>query len=350
MSAQKEEDSKSRAPVQAYTSSPDELAASSDRERYHGRRPTSQPKRGSKSSSKSSSNTNSRRNSKSVSKSRKTSQPDIAEENDPIPPIVTSAKAAETLPSDDELNLVDRRAAAAKVPESPPANVVLVVNKSPVEEDPSTLLLDEPAIGIPSDHLSTPNSPLLHDNINEARTFPGDDLSHLTRDANVGSPESAITPLAKDDEDNMPDAASPPSIKHYENRLCSTATGISEHDDIVVRRDERTSPLKSKNISKLPNEDRIPRPPRRRSTFKKFERQPHDRSTSRSPPPFSTISIPAATPSEPLIGPPQYVPYKQKMVLKGHRKAVAAVRFSPDGRLIASCCEYKSAEANCKLT
>ena len=44
-----------------------------------------------------------------------------------------------------------------------------------------------------------------------------------------------------------------------------------------------------------------------------------------------------------LITPPRrrpaYVRYKQKMVLKGHRRGVAAVRFSPDGRMIASCCK-----------
>lgn len=34
--------------------------------------------------------------------------------------------------------------------------------------------------------------------------------------------------------------------------------------------------------------------------------------------------------------------YKQKMVLKGHRKGVAAVRFSPDGRMIASCCKLNA--------
>ena len=37
---------------------------------------------------------------------------------------------------------------------------------------------------------------------------------------------------------------------------------------------------------------------------------------------------------------PRYVRYKQKMILRGHRRGVAAVRFSPDGRCIASCCEY----------
>lgn len=37
---------------------------------------------------------------------------------------------------------------------------------------------------------------------------------------------------------------------------------------------------------------------------------------------------------------PTFVHYKQKLVLKGHRRGVAAVRFSPDGRSIASCCTW----------
>lgn len=34
-----------------------------------------------------------------------------------------------------------------------------------------------------------------------------------------------------------------------------------------------------------------------------------------------------------------YLRYNQKLVLKGHRRGVAAVKFSPDGRCIASCCK-----------
>ncbi len=34
-----------------------------------------------------------------------------------------------------------------------------------------------------------------------------------------------------------------------------------------------------------------------------------------------------------------FVPYKLRTVLQGHKRGVAAVRFSPDGRMIASCCE-----------
>jgi len=35
-----------------------------------------------------------------------------------------------------------------------------------------------------------------------------------------------------------------------------------------------------------------------------------------------------------------YMEYKQQLVLKGHRRGVAAVKFSPDGRCIASCCRF----------
>ena len=39
-----------------------------------------------------------------------------------------------------------------------------------------------------------------------------------------------------------------------------------------------------------------------------------------------------------------YNQYRQKSVLKGHRKGVAAVKFSPDGRCIASCCKQHLSE------
>ena len=84
-------------------------------------------------------------------------------------------------------------------------------------------------------------------------------------------------------------------------------------------------------------------PLRRRSTFKgSFKRlspsPSSNRYISKSPPPYSTVSTPVATPRELPPAPPQYVPYKEKMVLKGHKRAIAAVKFSPNGRLIASCC------------
>lgn len=48
-------------------------------------------------------------------------------------------------------------------------------------------------------------------------------------------------------------------------------------------------------------------------------------------------------PSQGAATPPRrkssFLRYRQKMILRGHRRGVAAVRFSPDGRLIASCCQ-----------
>ncbi|KAL9597365.1 MAG: hypothetical protein Q9219_005174 [cf. Caloplaca sp. 3 TL-2023] len=55
-----------------------------------------------------------------------------------------------------------------------------------------------------------------------------------------------------------------------------------------------------------------------------------------------------ASPATPLPTPPKearYVPYKQKMVLKGHQRGVSAVRFSPKGDMIASC----SADATLRI-
>lgn len=62
-------------------------------------------------------------------------------------------------------------------------------------------------------------------------------------------------------------------------------------------------------------------------------------SRSHSPPPYSRISTPIATPPPIEAKEAKYVPYKLKMALKGHRRGVAAVRFSPNGKMIASCCE-----------
>lgn len=79
-------------------------------------------------------------------------------------------------------------------------------------------------------------------------------------------------------------------------------------------------------------------------SFSKAARQSHANlripSKSRSPPPYSRLSTPIATP-EPGQERKEatYVPYTQHMLLNGHKKGVAAVRFSPDGKMIASCCK-----------
>ena len=62
------------------------------------------------------------------------------------------------------------------------------------------------------------------------------------------------------------------------------------------------------------------------------------RSESRSPLSRGT-STPTPRSRTPLEFKQTYTGYRQKLVLKGHRKGVAAVKFSPDGKCIASCCE-----------
>lgn len=59
--------------------------------------------------------------------------------------------------------------------------------------------------------------------------------------------------------------------------------------------------------------------------------------------PRDTTPVPSPLPPSPSpIPSPRkalYSPYAEKLVMKGHRRGVASVRFSPDGRMIASCCE-----------
>ncbi|KAI4173318.1 MAG: hypothetical protein LQ343_003029 [Gyalolechia ehrenbergii] len=62
----------------------------------------------------------------------------------------------------------------------------------------------------------------------------------------------------------------------------------------------------------------------------------------------SEISLltPIQAPASPATPPPsspkeaRYLPYRQKMVLKGHWKGVSAVRISPKGDMVASCCSF----------
>lgn len=79
------------------------------------------------------------------------------------------------------------------------------------------------------------------------------------------------------------------------------------------------------------------------------ESEDYDQSERGSPERISRSSTatPTATPADtprdttPVPSPRniQYAPYTEKLVLKGHKRGVASVRFSPDGRMVASCCE-----------
>lgn len=50
------------------------------------------------------------------------------------------------------------------------------------------------------------------------------------------------------------------------------------------------------------------------------------------------------TPKQTMAPPlpqPECLRYKEKFVLKGHQRGVSAVKFSPDGTMLASCCKKK---------
>jgi COMPASS component SWD3 len=64
------------------------------------------------------------------------------------------------------------------------------------------------------------------------------------------------------------------------------------------------------------------------------------RSPKRSAPRRTSTSYRERSPSEPPWTPPERpseVNYKPTLILKGHKKAISAVKFSPDGKRIASC-------------
>ncbi len=278
------------AAIKRYDSSPDELAPSSDHERFRPSRAHPRPERG--------------------NKDKKKTLPGIYE-------AVASAVIAETDPnelsfaitapqaSDDELN--DTTAAAA------------VYKEEDKEQHATTHVKDEEEVATEQDS-AIPDPPIEHSPTEES---------------------DVATPLVDDDyadDDDRPASLSEDS--HDGNRSLNTdvVDKLSYEQGVAHPSIEDHSHLQ------------VPSVLRRTSTFQgSFTRvSPHpspDRYTSKSPPAYSRLSTPIATPRELPIAPPQYVPYREKMVLKGHKKGVASVKFSPNGRLIASC----SADATIRI-
>ena len=60
-------------------------------------------------------------------------------------------------------------------------------------------------------------------------------------------------------------------------------------------------------------------------------------------PEYSRLSTPIASPlpevEEKILKEAKFVPYECARVMRGHKKGVAAVKISPDGKMIGSCCE-----------
>lgn len=271
-----------------YDSSPDELAPSSDHEKYRPTRTNSRPKRGGKDTKK--------------------TLPGIYES-------VASAVIAETDPnelslattapeaSDDELVATAAAAAAYKDEDEEQPAVASVLEEEESLDERNTTVTDALIEDLPIvEDVAAP--PINEDHVDDDGLAP-------TSDINLREPDIST---ADSDEDQS-----------YEQGVAQQS--IEDHSHLQV-------------------------PPllRRTSTFRgsftrASPRLSPDRYISKSPPPYSRLSSPIATPREIPIPPPQYLPYKEKLVLKGHKKGVASVKFSPDGRLIASC----SADATIRI-
>lgn len=270
-----------------YDSSPDELAPSSDHDKYRPSRTRSRPKRGGKESTR-----------KYVSISE-VPPPAVIAETDPIK-LSPTTNVLEA--SDDELN-VTAAAAANFEEDAQDQNGTSPVGYEDGEPD--------------EQKASLPDTPI-EDVLDEERaTLPvdgdildGDDRVRISD----GIPE----------DPGILDARPPEHLDHEPDVI---QTSVEDHAHLQVPpMNHRTSTFRGSFIKVSPR----PSP---------------DRYTSKSPPPYSRISSPVATPHELSIAPPQYVPYREKMVLKGHKKGVASVKFSPNGRLIASC----SADSTIKI-
>ena len=268
-----------------YNSSPDELATIPDHSESNPRRRGSQPSRAS---------SRPKRSRKSTRKS--TSEINAPLETDPTKPIL-----------DDDVP----EASPDELDASPPTTLGSVARVNTQQRgveatESETILLRTPGEAGAMSYRNTPESPAISP------------LSIL--DNTEEGPDAAPLSALQDVSEELPDE---PHVAKTEDGSDELATGHKNDREIprLIRSDTNTVYQFRGSFSQ-----NIPRPA-------------DDRYFSASPPPYSRISTPITTPRELPARPPQYLPYKQKMVLKGHKRGVAAVRFSPNGRLIASCCK-----------
>lgn len=270
-----------------YNSSPDELAAIPDHSESNGRRRGSQPNRAAS----------------RPKRARKGTRKSTSEINAP----------PETDPNQQLLNDEIQEASPDELDASPPTPLGSVARvdtqQSGVEAtEPEAILLQTNGGAGAMGYRNTPESPA----ISPLSIF----------DNPEEPPDTASLSVLQDPSEELHDES---PIAKAEDGADDLATGHTNDHEIpkLIRSDTNTVYQFRGSFSQT-----VPRPS-------------DDRYISASPPPYSRISTPIATPRELPTRPPQYLPYKQKMVLKGHKRGVAAVRLSPNGRLIASCCKPK---------
>lgn len=318
-------------------SSPDELAPNSPHTNTRSNRANSRPKRGGKTRKK------------SLPEIHKATASPIADKTDAND---LSIGAAVPEASDDELDIT--AAAAVHYPEETqdrPAALQVQHEGNNLDEQANSApnqTIDDPK---DEDEDKTVAPPVDNAVEKEVDTVP---LVEDTSEAII-----ADTPALDDDLDSgtaaVPSVDDAPeestAVPPVEDTRADNTAGVSLQDNMIEEQHAPTTePIADHPFKEAVAQPSIEEPPhievplRRRSTFKgsflRVSPPPSpDRYVSKSPPPYSRVSTPVATPRELPPAPPQFAPYKEKMVLKGHRRPVSTVKFSPDGILVASCCE-----------
>ena len=291
-----------------HTSSPDELAATSDIQKYHTRRRPSQPI--CKDSQPSRASSQPKRGRKG--RLQKNSYKNAAPETDPTE-LMSNAAFPEA--SSDELDATPHT--APKAANEVDSNILILEAAAP-EPRPEEL---QAIIAADAEYRRSPESPA---------------ISPLSVLANSEELPDAPAPFDKNSPDKLPDDGATTFHDPFNDMIDAPAPDVSVQD---ISDKLAIDPSTARPIPTLIRTTTNTRSTFRGSFSRDVERPIDHRYMSASPPPYSRISTPIATPRELPTRPPQYVPYRKKMVLKGHKGGVAAVRFSPNGRLIASCCE-----------
>lgn len=207
---------------------------------------------------------------------------------------------------------------------------------------PTTLAMSEDS---DPEHSRSPKRRRINGNVDEespdelAASSEPENSSYLQR-----SRRETSHPLRRQSFDTSSSVDSPDELDHTIHTFWRD--GWNSRSQRQSRRESRDAPSPEPPTSEAPTpevptpEVHTPKPP---NSGAHSTDAPQTNSLSRDSLPANGLSVQSPGPSQGTATPPKkkasFVRYTQKMVLRGHRRGVAAVRFSPNGRLIASCCQ-----------